>query len=172
MCVPFTPHLSQWFLYPIKEFINRVSQKPFDILLSKKKKIIIIIILIMIIINFTPQYFQKLMHITNWNYCLPGFTKNRRSGLRLHVVWAKTISAESRLTFKGVRYLSDNRVALAWVERPSRSYKPFVSSRIGEIRKNSEPSNWSHCPTKHNVAENITRGIINEEMNARWLVKV
>ena len=134
---------------------------------QKKKKIIKIII-----INFTPQYFQKLMHITNWNYCLPGFTKNRRSGLRLHVVSAKTISAESRLTFKGVRYLSDNRVALAWVERPSRSYKPFVSSRIGQIRKNSEPSNWSHCPTKHNVAENITRGIINEEMSARWLVRV
>ena len=76
---------------------------------------------------------------------------------------------ESRLTFKGVRYFSDNRAALAWVERPSRSYKPFVSSRIGEIRKNSEPSNWSHCPTKHNVADDITRGITIEEMNAIWL---
>ena len=65
--------------------------------------------------------------------------------------------------------MSDSRVALAWIQGPSRSYKPFVSSRVGEIQSNSEPSNWSHCPTKHNVADDITRGITIEEMNGRWL---
>ena len=44
-----------------------------------------------------------------------------------------------------------------------------MSSRIGEIQSNSEPSNWSHCPTKHNVADDITKGITIEEMNGRWL---
>ena len=81
----------------------------------------------------------------------------------------KTILEESRLTFEGVRYLSDSRVALAWIQGLSRSYKPFVSSRVGEIQSNSEPSNWSHCPTRHNVADDITRGITTEEMNGRWL---
>ncbi|XP_068671014.1 uncharacterized protein [Montipora foliosa] len=82
--------------------------------------------------------------------------------------FGKTILEESRLTFEGVRYLSDSRIALAWIQGPSRSYKPFVSSRIGEIQSNSEPSNWSHCPTKHNVADDI-KGITIEEMKGRWL---
>ena len=65
--------------------------------------------------------------------------------------------------------MSDSRVALAWIQSPSRSYKPFVSSRVREIQSNLEPSYWSHCPTKHNVADDITRGITIEEMNGRWL---
>ena len=44
----------------------------------------------------------------------------------------KTILEESRLTFERVRYLSDSRVALAWIQGPSRSNKPFVSSLVGE----------------------------------------
>ncbi|XP_068671020.1 uncharacterized protein [Montipora foliosa] len=72
-------------------------------------------------------------------------------------------------TFDGIQYLSDSRVALAWIQGPSRSYKPFVSSRIGEIHSNSEQSNWSHWPTKHNVADDITSGITIEEMKFRLL---
>ena len=90
-------------------------------------------------------------------------------GAVLACLLGQTILEESRLKFEGVRYLSDSKVALAWIQGPSRSYKPFVSSRIGEIQSTSEPSNWSHCPTEHNVADDITKGITIEEMNGRWL---
>ena len=79
-----------------------------------------------------------------------------------------TILDESRLTFERVRYLIDSCVALAWVQGESRSYKPFVSCRVGEIQYNTKPSDWSHCPTLLNVADNLTKGISVTEMNERW----
>ena len=79
-----------------------------------------------------------------------------------------TILEESRLTFERVRYLTDSRVALAWIQGQSRSYKPFVSCRVGEIQYNTKPSDWSHCPTLLNVADDLTKGISVTEMNGRW----
>ena len=81
----------------------------------------------------------------------------------------RTIQDESRFEFERVRYLTDSRVALAWIQGQTRSYKPFVSSRVAEIQSNTDPSEWSHCPTYCNVADDITKGIPVEEINARWL---
>ena len=81
----------------------------------------------------------------------------------------RTIQDESRFEFERVRYLTDSRVALAWIQGQTRSYKPFVSSRVAEIQSNTDPSEWSHCPTDSNVADDITKGIPVEEINTRWL---
>ena len=81
----------------------------------------------------------------------------------------RTIQDESRFEFEKVRYLTDSRVALAWIQGQTRSYKPFVSSRVAEIQSNTDPSEWSHCPTDCNVADDITKGIPVEEINTRWL---
>ena len=67
-----------------------------------------------------------------------------------------------------MRYLSDSRVALAWIQGESRSYKRFVSCRVGEIQSNSKPSEWSNCPTSLNVADDLTKGISAEQMSGRW----
>jgi hypothetical protein len=80
----------------------------------------------------------------------------------------KTIQQESRFEFERVRYLTDSRVALAWIQGQTRNYKPFVSSRVAEIQNNSEPADWSHCPTDVNVADDITKGISVEGINVRW----
>jgi hypothetical protein len=80
----------------------------------------------------------------------------------------KTIQQESHFEFERVRYLTDSRVALAWIQGQTRNYKPFVSSRVAEIQNNSEPADWSHCPTDVNVADDITKGISVEEINVRW----
>ncbi|XP_068679809.1 uncharacterized protein [Montipora foliosa] len=45
---------------------------------------------------------------------------------------AKTIEQESRLQFKSVKLFTDSSITLAWLQSPSRSFKPFVSSRVGE----------------------------------------
>ena len=80
----------------------------------------------------------------------------------------KTILQESRLKFEKVRYLSDSRVALAWIQGESRSYKPIVLCLVGEIQSNSKPSEWSNCPTSLNVADDLTKGISLEQMSGRW----
>ena len=80
----------------------------------------------------------------------------------------KSILEESRLKFEGVRYLTDSLVTLAWIQGQTRSYKPFVPSRVGEIQSNSKPSDWSHCPTDVNVVDDITKGISPDEVDGRW----
>ena len=80
----------------------------------------------------------------------------------------KSILEESRLKFEGVRYLTDSLVTLAWIQGQTHSYKLFVSSRVGEIQSNTKPSDWSHCPTDVNVADDITKGISPDEVDGRW----
>ena len=80
----------------------------------------------------------------------------------------KTIQQESRFEFERLRYLTESRVALAWIQGQTCNYKPFVSSKVAEIQNNSEPAHWSHCPTDVNVADDITKRISVEEINVRW----
>ena len=81
----------------------------------------------------------------------------------------KSILQESRFNFERVRYLSDSRVALAWIKGETRSFKPFVSCRVAEIQSNSSPEDWFHCPTELNVADDVIKGTAASEVNGRWL---
>jgi len=69
---------------------------------------------------------------------------------------AKAIEQESRLQFKSVKLFTDSSIMLAWLQSPSRSFKPFVSSRVGEIQSNTDPSQWRHIPGEVNVADERT----------------
>ena len=51
---------------------------------------------------------------------------------------------------------------------PSRSFKPFVSSRVGEIQSNINPRQWRHIPGEVNVTDDVSRGVRVEELNGRW----
>ena len=51
---------------------------------------------------------------------------------------------------------------------PSRNFKPFVSSRVGEIQSNTDSSQWRHIPGEVNVADDVSREIRVEELNGRW----
>ena len=59
-------------------------------------------------------------------------------------------------------------VTLAWIQGPSRSFKPFVSPRVGEIQSNSDPNQWKHIPSEDNVADDLSRGIRVNELQGRW----
>ena len=80
----------------------------------------------------------------------------------------KSILQESRFNFERERYLSDSRVALAWIKGETRSFKPFMSCPVAEIQSNSSPEDWSHCPTDLNVADDLTKGIAATNVNGRW----
>ena len=81
---------------------------------------------------------------------------------------AKTIQEESRIKFGDVVFFTDSMIVLAWIHSQSRSFKPFVSARVGEIQNNSDPKRWRHIPGELNVADDVSRGIPVEELNHRW----
>ena len=53
---------------------------------------------------------------------------------------AKGIQEESRIQFGKVYFFTDSTITLAWIQSLSRNFKPFVSSRIGEIQSDTDPS--------------------------------
>ena len=81
---------------------------------------------------------------------------------------AKNIREESRIQFQSVKFFTDSMITLAWLQSLSRSFKPFVSSRVGEIKSNSDPSQWRHIPGEVNVADDLSRGIHVENLSERW----
>ena len=81
---------------------------------------------------------------------------------------AKTIEEESRIKFSDVMFFTDSTIALAWIRSTSGSFKPFVSSRVGEIQSNSNPIQWRHIPGEFNVADDVSRGIPVQDLNKRW----
>ena len=81
---------------------------------------------------------------------------------------AKTIQEESRIKFSDVMFFTDSTIVLAWIRSTSGSFKPFVSSRVGEIQSNSNPIQWRHIPGEFNVADDVSRGIPVQDLNKRW----
>ena len=57
---------------------------------------------------------------------------------------------------------------MAWIRSHARNYKPFVSSRVGEIQSNSDPAEWRHINGDLNVADDVSRGVAVSELNDRW----
>ena len=82
---------------------------------------------------------------------------------------AKSIQEESRVQFKDVKFFTGSTITLAWIQSSSRSFKPFVSSRVGEIQSNTDPSQWTHIPSEDNVADDLSRGISVSELQGRWM---
>ena len=60
----------------------------------------------------------------------------------------KTIAEESRFQFEKVVYFLDSMIVLAWIRSQARSFKIFMSTRIGEIQSNSDPLQWKHIPRR------------------------
>ena len=84
---------------------------------------------------------------------------------------AKTIVKECTIQFADVKFFTDSSITLAWIwiQSPSRSFKPFVSARVGEIQNNSDPSQWKHIPGAENVADDVSRGLHVQQLTGRWM---
>lgn len=82
---------------------------------------------------------------------------------------AKSIQEESRLQFTDVKLFTDSTITLAWIRNSSRSFKPFVSSRVGETQSTTDPNQWNHIPSKDAVADDLSRGIRINELQGRWM---
>ena len=58
-----------------------------------------------------------------------------------------------------VIFWCDSMNVLWWIKGCSRTCKPFVAKRIGEIPSVSSPDQWRYVPTELNPADYLTRGL-------------
>ena len=54
---------------------------------------------------------------------------------------------------------TDSLNVLFWLRNQSRSFKPFIANRVGEIHRNTDPSQWRHVPSQDNPADLLSRGL-------------
>ncbi|XP_058815375.1 uncharacterized protein LOC131678938 isoform X1 [Topomyia yanbarensis] len=68
-----------------------------------------------------------------------------------------TIMETHSLPIKQRFIWTDSRTVLSWIHSDQRKYKQFVAFRIGEIHTLSKQCEWRWLPTKHNVADDVTK---------------
>ena len=68
-------------------------------------------------------------------------------------------------------FWSDSQNVIYWIRDKSRSFKPFVANRIGEIHESTSPEQWHHIPGKLNPSDKATQGLSADEFvtNTTWL---
>ncbi|XP_053390683.1 uncharacterized protein LOC128553525 [Mercenaria mercenaria] len=63
-----------------------------------------------------------------------------------------------------VIFSSDGMNVLWWIQRESRTFKPFVANRVSEIQDKSVPNQWRHVTSKENSADIASRGMTASEL--------
>ena len=79
-------------------------------------------------------------------------------------------SLENELQLLPPRCFTDSKVALFWIRRIDKEWKPFVQNRVSEIRSLVHPDCWSHCSGRYNPADLPSRGSAPLELsvNSLW----
>ena len=76
-----------------------------------------------------------------------------------------TSSAESlNLDPRATTLWSDSSNVLHWITNYSRTFKQFVASRVGEIQRQTNPTQWRYVPTALNPADLVSRGMSVQEL--------
>ena len=88
------------------------------------------------------------------------------TGLRL----AFSVANALQMSVKQVKFWCDSMNTLWWIRGHSRSFKPFVANRVGEIQDMTRPEQWRYVPTKDNAADHLTRGMTASALtcNDQW----
>jgi hypothetical protein len=74
--------------------------------------------------------------------------------LRLGISAANALEIEK----SDITFWTDSMNVLCWIRNHSRSYKPFIANRVGEIQSTTDPVQWKHVSTKENPADIASRG--------------
>ncbi|XP_071827786.1 uncharacterized protein [Apostichopus japonicus] len=82
---------------------------------------------------------------------------------------SSTFKEETTLEISETVYMTDSMIVLGWIHSEARTFKPFVSARIGEIQSRSDPTQWKHVPGDINPADDISRGVPVEKLSDRWI---
>ena len=88
------------------------------------------------------------------------------TGLRL----AMSVANSLQVSVKHVKFWCDSMNKLWWIRGHSRSFRPFVANRVGEIQSMTSPEQWRYDSTKDNPADHLTRGMASSALacNEQW----
>ena len=50
-------------------------------------------------------------------------------------------------------------ITLNYIANETKRFQTYVANRVTEIRENTEPHQWRHCPGKLNPADDASRGL-------------
>ncbi|CAK1587686.1 unnamed protein product [Parnassius mnemosyne] len=82
---------------------------------------------------------------------------------------AAAVIQEHRVKPEAVTYWTDSKTVLTWIQKGSRTYKPFFAHRIAAIEDNCKVDDWRWVPTKLNIADTATRDVPpNFDSNHEW----
>ena len=67
---------------------------------------------------------------------------------------------------------TDSQIILHWIKGDPHRWKQFVSNRVVEIQRLTDPSRWRHCPGLENISDLVTRGVPATQLigSPCWLV--
>ena len=85
-------------------------------------------------------------------------------GVLIGVCLTKQVSTALEIPMKDMTFWVDSMNVLHWIHGRSRSYKPFVAHRVGEIHDESCPDQWKYVPTELNPADYGSPGMNLSEM--------
>ena len=66
---------------------------------------------------------------------------------------------KTQRTIDEVYLWSDSKIVLAWISKPSSSWKTFVKNRVQDIHDSFSSSVWGHCVGIENPADLHSRGM-------------
>ncbi|XP_062533250.1 uncharacterized protein LOC134202211 [Armigeres subalbatus] len=78
-------------------------------------------------------------------------------GCVLGVRWSKFVRENHGIPVSKMVFWTDSRTALAWIMADPRSFRQFVSFRVGEILEHTTASEWRWVPSKSNPADEATK---------------
>ncbi|XP_067309102.1 uncharacterized protein [Pseudorasbora parva] len=88
----------------------------------------------------------------------------------LAVELAELITSEMDIGLHSVKYYTDSKIVLGYINNPSRRFYVYVANRVVRIRKSTNPEQWHHIATSQNPADNATRPVsVAELQNTNWL---
>ena len=64
-----------------------------------------------------------------------------------------------RYKFSKIVHVVDSEIVRAMISKESYGFKTFVATRVGEIRDETDPSEWHWVNTKLNIADGLTKGL-------------
>ena len=77
---------------------------------------------------------------------------------------------QEQLQVTRVTFWSDSQIVLHWL-RSSKLLKPFINTRIQEVKKLTSISNWKYCPTTENPSDLLPTGITAHQLKTSSLWK-
>ena len=88
----------------------------------------------------------------------------------LAVEVAKVICDSADMNFTCVKFYTDSKIVLGYINNQSRRFYTYVSNRVQKIRQFSTPNQWNYIFTESNPADFGSRGVSSSDLvGSDWI---